>query len=104
MTAKFADEQELTHIVRACNSLRNEICRKDSQYQTLLLGPVMGLQPANLTRIRHLGKKKGSSKGKITKISIDILNELLFQACLVLRPTLFTMLRSSSILFPPVVR
>jgi hypothetical protein len=27
--------------------------------------------PANLTRIRHLGKKSWSSKGKITTIAID---------------------------------
>jgi hypothetical protein len=76
------------------------IYRKDSQYRTLLFGP---LSPGNLTRIRDLGKKSGSTRGKIATISIDDF-ELLFQDCLVFRPTLFTMLRSSSILFPPVVR
>ena len=64
---------------------------------------VVPLSLGNLTRIRDLGKKSGSTRGKIATISIDDF-ELLFQDCLVFRPTLFTMLRSSSILFPPVVR
>lgn len=82
------------------------IYRKDSQYRTLLLvrsWAAAPLSPGNLTRIRDLGKKSGSTRGKIATISIDDF-ELLFQDCLVFRPTLFTMLRSSSILFPPVVR
>ena len=106
-TAKFADQQELTHSVRACNSLRNggsteKLANTEHScwVQSWAAAP---LSPGNLTRIRDLGKKSGSSRGKITTISIDDF-ELLFQDCLVFRPTLFTILRSSSILFPPVVR
>ena len=57
------------------------IYRKDSQYRTLLLvrsWAAAPLSPGNLTRIRDLGKKSGSTRGKIATISIDDF-ELLFQ-------------------------
>jgi hypothetical protein len=91
--------------VIACET---RICRKDSQYQALLLGPVTGrssIKSCQSNKNTSFGKKVGGVlREKSLKYQSMILNELLFQACLVLRPTLFTMLRSSSILFPPVVR
>jgi hypothetical protein len=43
MTAKFADQQELMHnICVPIIAYETRIYRKDSQYQTLLLGPAMG--------------------------------------------------------------
>lgn len=57
--------------VIACET---RIYRKDSQYQTLLVTlswAAAPLSPGNLTRIRDLGIKSWSSKGKITTISID---------------------------------
>ncbi len=58
------------------------IQRKDSQYHLVWSSRGPRLQsPGNLTGIRDLGKKGGSSKGKITTISIDDF-ELLFSRLL----------------------